>query len=45
MANAGTTWAPVGQTPVVKATGARFGLNMLSAVNAFYEHQIVKKFF
>jgi transposase len=31
---AGTTWAPVGQTPVVKATGARFGLNMLSAVNA-----------
>lgn len=32
--HAGTTWAPVGQTPVVKATGARFGLNMLSAVNA-----------
>ena len=32
--HAGTTWAPKGQTPVVKATGARFGLNMVSAVNA-----------
>lgn len=32
--HAGTTWAPSGQTPVVKATGARFGFNMLSAVNA-----------
>jgi transposase len=32
--HAGTTWAPVGQTPVVKATGARFGFNMISAVNA-----------
>ena len=32
--HAGTTWAPAGKTPVVKATGARFGLNMLSAVNA-----------
>jgi transposase len=32
--HAGTTWAPVGETPVVKATGARFSLNMLSAVNA-----------
>lgn len=32
--HAGTTWAPVGKTPVVKATGARYGLNMLSAVNA-----------
>ena len=30
----GTTWAPAGQTPIVKATGARFGFNMLSAVNA-----------
>ena len=26
--HAGTTWAPVGQTPVVKATGARHSLNM-----------------
>jgi transposase len=32
--HAGTTWAAVGQTPVVKATGARFSLNMISAVNA-----------
>lgn len=32
--HAGTTWSPVGQTPIVKATGARFGFNMLSAVNA-----------
>jgi hypothetical protein len=32
--HAGTTWAPVGRTPVVKATVARFSLNMLSAVSA-----------
>ncbi len=32
--HAGTTWSPVGETPVVEATGARYGLNMLSAVNA-----------
>jgi transposase len=32
--HAGTTWAPVGKTPVVKTTGARFGLNMISAVSA-----------
>lgn len=32
--HAGTTWAPAGKTPVVKATGARYGLNMLSAVSA-----------
>ena len=32
--HAGTTWAPVGRTPVVKATGARFSINMLSAVSA-----------
>ena len=30
----GTTWAPVGQTPTVAATGARFGLNMISAISA-----------
>jgi len=28
----GTTWAPVGQTPVVSVTGRRFSLNMISAV-------------
>jgi len=32
--HAGTTWAPVGHTPVVKATGARHSLNMISAVTA-----------
>ena len=32
--HSGTTWAPAGETPVVKATGARFGFNLLSAVNA-----------
>lgn len=30
----GTTWAPVGRTPISKATGRRFSLNMLSAVSA-----------
>jgi transposase len=30
--HAGTTWAPIGQTPVVKVTGARFSVNMISAV-------------
>ncbi|MGA2091583.1 MAG: IS630 family transposase [Endomicrobiales bacterium] len=32
--HAGTTWAPKGQTPVVSSTGARFGLNLISAVSA-----------
>lgn len=31
--HAGTTWAPRGQTPKVPATGARFGLNMISAIS------------
>jgi transposase len=31
--HAGTTWAPRGQTPVVPATGQRFGLNVASAVS------------
>ena len=30
--HAGTTWAVVGKTPVVEATGARFSINMMSAV-------------
>jgi transposase len=29
---AGTSFAPVGQTPVVRATGQRFGCNMISAI-------------
>ncbi|WP_150462039.1 IS630 family transposase [Nesterenkonia ebinurensis] len=32
--HAGRTWAAKGQTPVVKTTGARFSLNMISAVTA-----------
>jgi len=32
--HAGTTWAPVGRTPVVAATGDRFGINLISAVTA-----------
>jgi transposase len=32
--HAGTTWAPVGQTPVVASTGDRFGVNLISAVTA-----------
>jgi transposase len=32
--HAGTTWAPVGRTPVVASTGDRFGVNLISAVTA-----------
>jgi len=32
--HAGTTWAPKGETPVVKATGARFSLNIVGAISA-----------
>jgi transposase len=31
--HAGTTWAKRGKTPVVSTTGARFGLNLISAVS------------
>jgi len=31
--HAGTTWAVRGKTPVVSSTGARFGLNLISAVS------------
>ena len=30
---AGRSWAPVGQTPVIKGTGKRFRVNMLSAIS------------
>jgi transposase len=30
--HSGTTWAPVGQTPVVTSTGARYAINMISAI-------------
>ena len=32
-AHSGTTWGKRGQTPIVSSTGARFGLNLISAVN------------
>ena len=32
--HAGTTWAVKGRTPVVSSTGARFSLNLISAVSA-----------
>jgi transposase len=32
-AHAGTTWAPRGKTPIVSTTGARFGINLISAVS------------
>lgn len=32
--HSGTTWAPKGKTPVVEATGARFKINLISAVSA-----------
>ena len=31
--HSGTTWAKKGETPVVRVTGARFALNMISAVS------------
>jgi transposase len=32
-AAAGRSWAPVGHTPVVKRTGQRFGVNLISAIS------------
>lgn len=32
--HSGTTWAPKGETPVIRTTGARFKINMLSAISA-----------
>lgn len=32
--HSGTTWAPVGQTPIVRGTGDRKSVNMISAVSA-----------
>jgi transposase len=31
--HAGTTWAPIGRTPVVEITGERGGVNMISAIS------------
>ena len=32
--HSGTTWAPKGETPIIRTTGARFKINMLSAISA-----------
>jgi transposase len=32
--HSGTTWAPKGETPVVRSTGARFSVNMISAITS-----------
>lgn len=32
-AHRGTTWGPVGETPVVRDSGGRFGMNLISAVS------------
>jgi transposase len=32
--HSGTTWAPIGETPVIADSGDRFGINMISAVSA-----------
>ena len=32
--HSGTTWAPKGQTPVIRTTGARHSLNLVSAISA-----------
>jgi transposase len=37
----GTTWAPIGQTPIVPATGKRFGVNMLSAISGLGEMEFM----
>jgi transposase len=31
--HSGTTWAPIGETPIVKGTGSRLSVNMISAIN------------
>ena len=31
--HSGTTWAPIGKTPVVRTTGQRVGCNMISAIS------------
>ena len=32
--HSGTTWAPIGETPIIKTTGARFSINLISAISA-----------
>jgi len=42
--HSGTTWALQGKTPIVKATGARYSYNMISAVNVMghFRYMIVE---
>jgi transposase len=39
--HAGTTWAPQGQTPIVKASGQRHSVNMISAISSLGELQFM----
>jgi transposase len=39
--HAGTTWAPRGQTPIVKASGERHSANMISAISSTGELQFM----
>jgi transposase len=39
--HAGTTWAPRGKTPIVKATGQRHSVNMISAISSLGELQFM----
>jgi transposase len=39
--HAGTTWAPQGRTPVVRATGQRHRINMISAISSMGELQFM----
>jgi transposase len=32
--HSGTTWGPKGETPIVETTGARFGVNLISAISS-----------
>jgi transposase len=39
--HAGTTWAPQGQTPIIKSTGQRHTVNMISAISSMGELQFM----
>lgn len=39
--HAGTTWAPQGRTPIVRATGQRHSVNMISAISSSGELQFM----
>ncbi|WP_339782511.1 transposase [uncultured Marinobacter sp.] len=31
--HSGTTWAPRGETPIIRNTGSRFSINLISAIS------------